>query len=40
MKKTNAQINIRIDVECPNCEDDLDLLDKQQFPNLNDDGYL
>ena len=40
MKKTDAQINIQVNVDCPHCERFIDLLDAEIFSNLNDDGHV
>lgn len=37
MKKEDAQIKVYIDVECPYCEETVDLL---QITHLTDDGYI
>lgn len=38
--KTEGQLNISINIECPHCEEDIDLLDDTMFPHLNEEGFL
>jgi uncharacterized protein YbaR (Trm112 family) len=40
MKQVEAQIEIEINTVCPHCEVYLDLLDNDEFPNLNEEGFL
>lgn len=40
MKKIEAHLSIEINVECPHCEDYINLLDGNLFPHLNDEGTL
>jgi ssDNA-binding Zn-finger/Zn-ribbon topoisomerase 1 len=40
MEKTDAQIEIEINVTCPHCDEYINILDENKFPNLNEDGYL
>ena len=40
MKKTDAQINIQVNVDCPHCERFIDLLDAEIYSKLNEDGHL
>ena len=37
MKKTNANIRLEINVECPHCEEYINLLD---LTEMTDDGYI
>lgn len=37
MKKTNAELRLSIDVECPHCESDINLLEHN---SMTDDGYI
>lgn len=37
MKKADAQISISINIDCPYCEETIDLMD---FQYLKDDGYI
>lgn len=37
MKKANASLRISIDIECPHCESDINLLDHSQ---MTDDGHI
>ena len=40
MKQAEAQINVQINMECPHCEAYLDLYNNDEFPNINEEGYL
>jgi ribosomal protein L32 len=40
MTTTDAQIKIEINVTCPHCDEYINILDENKFPNLNEDGYL
>jgi len=40
MKVVEAQIDISINLECPYCNEYLDLLNHHHFQDLHDDGFI
>jgi endogenous inhibitor of DNA gyrase (YacG/DUF329 family) len=40
MKKADAQIEIQITVDCPHCDEYINIFDGNDFPKLNEEGYL
>lgn len=40
MEKVEAHLMIEVNVECPHCDEYLNLFDADKFEHLNEDGYL
>ena len=40
MEQVEGYLNIEVHVECPHCEEYLNLFDSDKFEELNEEGYL